>query len=346
MDTMNNDPIFDTLQSYLATLFPDRAAQLLGVLRISNGWECEVYGFRVQFGTEQQDFILRIYPGDDFPAAAGKAEGEFRTLSLLGMAGYPVPHVEHLQIDPGNPFGKPFIVMELIHGRGMWEQMFHDADPAVRAERLQTFCKLFVDLHKLPWQEFVPEEFQVHPATPTEMIERQFQEVDPVVKQLPLEGFMPVIAWLQARKTDAGSMRVSILHGDFHPENILRCEDGRVCVIDWTGARLSDYRFDLAWTLLLILGYEGREAREAILREYERQAGAVEQLAFFDVVACLRRLYSIAASIKYGAEKLGMRPGAEDTMRQQTGPIRRIYELLQERTGIAVPEIEQLLLNA
>jgi hypothetical protein len=48
----------------------------------------------------------------------------------------------------------------------------------------------------------------------------------------------------------------------------------------------------------------------------------MEQLDFFDVAVCLRRLYSIATSITAGAEEMGMRPGAENIIQEQREPIR------------------------
>ena len=75
--------------------------------------------------------------------------------------------------------------------------------------------------------------------------------------------------------------------------------------------------------------YEGREWHGRILHEYERLAGAkVEQLGFFEVYACLKRLYSVVASLTYGPETLGMRPAAEAIMRQQLGASKRVYDLL------------------
>lgn len=72
----------------------------------------------------------------------------------------------------------------------------------------------------------------------------------------------------------------------------------------------------------------------------------MEQLVFFEVYACLKRLYGIVASLTYGPETLGMRPAAEVIMRRQLGASQRVYDLLLDRTGIAVPEVEQILEDA
>jgi hypothetical protein len=48
-------------------------------------------------------------------------------------------------------------------------------------------------------------------------------------------------------------------------------------------------------------------------------------------------------SITYGAEKLGMRPGAEAIMRQQARPLARVYRLLRQHTALPIPEVEAFL---
>jgi hypothetical protein len=112
----------------------------------------------------------------------------------------------------------------------------------------------------------------------------------------------------------------------------------------WLGVGVADRRLDLAWTLLLIGIYEGVEWRAPVLEAYERLAGApVEGLAYFDVLACVKRLGSVIVSLLEGPEKIGMRPGAAAMMRQQMGPLGSVYDLLVERTGIRVPEIEDLV---
>jgi aminoglycoside phosphotransferase (APT) family kinase protein len=114
-------------------------------------------------------------------------------------------------------------------------------------------------------------------------------------------------------------------------------------VIDWTNVDVSDYRLDLSWTLLLMSTYGSPESRELVLGEYERAAGhSVEQIEYFEVAACLRRLFSILVSLAAGAERLGMRPGAE-AMMKNVDHIGSVYARLRQRTGIAIAEVDRLI---
>ena len=102
-------------------------------------------------------------------------------------------------------------------------------------------------------------------------------------------------------------------------------------------------RFDLAWTLVLVSSYEGAVWRERILQTYEHLLGAaVQQIEYFEVYACVRRLFSIVASIQGGADKLGMDPNAVALMKEQMYAHRRVYDLLIKRTGIRVSEVERM----
>ena len=92
----------DHLQACYARAFPDKqGAQVSDLVNISAGWESEIYAFDVEHGPPNQrrreGLILRIYPGGD---AQAKSVREFRGMSQLHEAGYPVPRVL-LLITPG-----------------------------------------------------------------------------------------------------------------------------------------------------------------------------------------------------------------------------------------------------
>jgi hypothetical protein len=120
--------------------------------------------------------------------------------------------------------------------------------------------------------------------------------------------------------------------------------DGSATVIDWTQIQVADSRFDLAWTLMLVGAAEGWHWRDRILAEYERLAGApVQELEWFEVAVCSKRLFSVFVSSAAGPETLGMRREAVDLMRRQFPALRRVYQLLLTRTGLRLVSIEEML---
>ena len=339
-----SDDMQSHLQAYYARVFPARqGVRVSDLTSISAGWESEIYSFTVEYGPAGgrrcEELILRIYPGDD---AHDKSAHEFQGMSQLSKAGYPVPQVLVLECE-NSPFGRPFVIMERIEGQILWPLLFHSPQEK-QQELLTLFCELFVQLHTLEWGPFVRDVARYDTGDPYTFVDRELSRWRGFFTRFPKPDFFPVLEWLEARRGEVPCLRPSPIHWDYHPGNVLLRDDGSAVVIDWTQFDVSDSRFDLAWTLLLVSSYEGPQWREPILREYERLTGArVEQIAYFDAAACFKRLYSIALSISDGAEKLGMRPGAEAEMKRQGGAIQRIYDLLLERTGIRVAEVERLL---
>ena len=339
-----NDDVQDRLVTYYAHAFPAaQGAHITELVPISEGWESDLYAFTLESGPagdrQREELVLRLYSGED---AHTKSAREWRGMNLLHDAGYPVPHVLLLERDDSF-FGRPFLIMEKIRGRQMWPVWFRSPEEK-QQELLTLFCRLFVRLHSLPWQPFVQDPASVKIDDPYALLNRELDKTRPYVERFPIAGFLPVFQWLEQRRDLVPCGRPSVIHWDYHPANILLREDGSAVVVDWTQVDVSDSRFDLAWTLLLVSTYEGQQWYERILYEYERLAGArVEQLAFFEVFACLKRLYSVVAALTHGPEMLGMRPAAADIMRQQLGASQRLYELLLDRTGIAVPEVEGIL---
>lgn len=341
---MTTESLLPLLQTYYAQTFSNRIhPQISQFTCLNNGWESDVYRFRVEWGEaparQAEDLILRIYPGAD---AVEKSAREFRALSLLNKLGYPVPRVDHLELS-ASPFGHPFLIMEAIPGRSMWQPMFHSLLWDQR-HLLKQFCSLLARLHTLDWRPYVPHPEEFEPVGGFSAGERLLSQWQPIFDAIPIAGFQPTFQWMADHQHDITSWRASLIHWDFHPNNILFQKGGKAVVIDWTGLDISDYRLDLAWTITLITSFEGERWRAILLREYERQAGhQVGDMEYFDVCACARRLYSVAASVVYGADKLGMRPGAENIMRGQANALRRVYHQLITITGQTIPEIEQFL---
>ena len=336
-----SDQILSGLQSYYERISP--GTHVSQVTSINAGWESDVYTFVLESGTQtmplRQELVLRIYQGS---AGYNKAAAEFDGMRWLRQAGYPVPDVFLMERD-ASPFGQPFMVMEKVEGRVLWSFMFSESSHK-RQELISLFCGLLSRLHTLNWQLFIPPEKLAEMQQPFFFIDREMDRWRYYANQNPDSSFYQVMKWVEQQRSLMGCTRPAVVHLDLHPGNILIRPDGSPQVIDWTQVEVSDPRFDLAWALLLIDTQEGAQWRPVFQAEYERQLGfPVEQLELFDAVACARRLFSIYLSIVSGPETLGMRPGAENKMKEQFNAVRRVYALLQERTGLAITEIEQML---
>jgi aminoglycoside phosphotransferase (APT) family kinase protein len=304
----------------------------------TEGWESEIYAYTLTHGEPgarlTKSGVLRLLTGADF----ANAQSEFRMLSLLHKAGYPVPEVYELG-SPNDGFKHPFILMQRVEG-GDFSSRFPKT-PKDNLKPLRDFIDLFRRLHTLDWRPFIENPDQVSPPNqPYYHFDRKLDLFSHYLERAGLKALDPVIVWLSAQREKATCDRASVVHQDFHPNNILEDVNGNLFVVDWTSAEISDYRFDLAWTLTLTLAYGGNTSREMVLAEYERQMGIeVPRLELFEVIAYVRRIGSSMISMQNGAENLGMRPEAVVAMKQDRIAYERLYQQLTTITNLPLPEI-------
>jgi aminoglycoside phosphotransferase (APT) family kinase protein len=337
------------LQAYLAHAWPNRAGLAVGPLTaITTGWESDIFAFDLAYreaGTPRREaLVLRLHYG---AGAVYKTGHEFHALRLLAAAHYPVPHVPLAETDPA-PLGRPFLLLERIDGPVMWALLDRAESPAA-AGLIDTFARLFVQLHRLDWRPFVAVAAPGRAAgtadpEPYEIPDALLAEARAHTAPYAHLGFAPVVDWLAAGRDAVPCPAPAVVHRDFHPANILLRGGHAPVVIDWTNLAISDPRVDLAWSLLLAEMFAGAAVRDAILAAYARHAGQpVAHLAWFEVHACARRLLDVAVSLTAGAEARGMRPAAADAMRQQMSALPPAYARLARHTGLRLPSIEALL---
>ena len=302
------------------------------------GWESEIYAYTLTHGPEDSRIsetgVMRLLTGADFEGA----RSEYHTLSLLHQAGYPVPEAYALG-SPEDGFKHPFILMQRVEGRNFYSRF--PKTPQDDPKPLQEFISLFRRLHTLDWRPYMENPDEISPPDqPFFHFDRKLALFSQHIAGSGLRAFDPLVAWINERRERAACDRASVVHRDFHPNNILEDSQGNLFVVDWTSAEISDYRFDLAWTLALSLAYGGDFRREMVLAEYERQMGAkVPSLEVFEVIAFVRRIGSAMISMQAGAEKMGMRPEAVEIMRRDRVAFERLFQRLVASTSLELPEI-------
>lgn len=332
------------LQEYYESKFASWSNIALSLMsRIGEGWENEVYSYKLEYeeaGESMcQNLVLRIYPGD---GAREKSRREYNTMKTLDGMGFPVPRVRLLEPDL-SLFGKPFVVMDRVDGRLMGDLFFESARRK-RRELLNLFCEMFVQLHSLDWQPFAPYFSQRSARNPQLFTIEKISEVQEQFRSLEKSEFDPVFDWLRKRTPGIRFGAPSLIHWDYHPWNIIMKENGSAHVIDWTQAEILDFRFDVGWTVVLVSTHAHPWLARSVVRKYEQiSRKKIEDIDYFEVAACLKRLFAASVSLTHGAERVGMRPGAEEVLKQHALPLKRVYAILQRRTGITIPAVERLL---
>jgi len=327
------------LEQYLREKFRDKPAlTVLHLDKIADGWESDNHILTVEYGNDnrtREDWVWRIYSG---VGNREKAILEFTSMEKLLAAGYPVPHVFLLEAD-NPPIDRPFIMMEFIQGEMMW-RLLDNSSEEKQKQLLDQFCQLYVQLHSLDWKLF-------NASLPTDdpffFIDQWLTEAREATQRFPDFDASPFFDWVTTTRDLFACDRPSPIQQDFHPGNILVRADGSAVVIDWAHFTVSDYRFDLAWTLVLAHAHGWAGMRDLILQGYERHLGKpVEQIEIFEAVACARRLFDLTISLTLGPEHLGMTAQAINSIRSYMDAHRRVYYLFIQHTGLQIKAFDNL----
>ena len=341
----------EKILKYLKNACPNKKdLQINEFCNITNGWETEIFSFIIVFqenGNEkQEELILRMYLGN---FAENKAVKEYKSMKKLFEAKYPVPEPLLVEKD-SSILGKPFMMMEKIDGENMGKRFLialETSDQEIIDNMIiPKFCELFINLHDLDWTSISDEKIKHEYSNPYSFIVNHLSNFEKKLDYFNKGELRPIIKWLTDRIINVPCYKMSVIHQDFHPHNILITKNEEYYVIDWSSCRIGDFRLDLGWTLLLTYAFTSKEIRDKILSKYENLSREkVEEIEFFEVLAICRRLFDISISFSQGAEELGMRKEAVEKMKESGFHIKKVYSLLQEKTGISIKEIENLIIK-
>lgn len=327
------------LEQYLREKFRDKPAlTILRIEKIADGWESDNHIVTLEHGDghrTREDWVWRIYSG---AGNQEKAVLEFNSMQKLFSAGYPVPRVFLLEAE-NPPIDRPFIMMEFIEGEMMW-RLLDNSSEGKQKQLLDQFCRLYVQLHNLDWKFF---DDSLPTYDPYFFIDQWLTEAREVIQRFPNFDASPLLDWITAHRDLLACEQPSPIQQDFHPGNILVRADGTSMVIDWAHFAVSDFRFDLSWTLVLTHAHGWAGMRDLILQGYEHHLGKpVNQIEVFEAIACARRLFDLTISLTLGPEHLGMTTKAIDSIRSSMDAHRRVYHLFFKHTGLQIEAFDNL----
>ncbi|MFW9848825.1 MAG: phosphotransferase family protein [Candidatus Thorarchaeota archaeon] len=332
------------IHDFLVQKFPEYSnLEVLNLENITSGWETEILSFDVELSrsgeTKKRCWISRAYPGD---SGVRRAQTEYNLLQSLYSMKFPVPEVILVETD-SSWLGKPFIIMERIDGPTM-ENLLETAGEKRRIEIIQRLCELAVRIHSLDWSKIQMDFDKYYSVTPDEMFLRRLDDYQKWVSESGVQYLLPLVEWMKQNHHTIIFEKYSLLHGDFHPMNILIDSNDEPFVIDWTAARIGDYRSDLAWSIMLAYVHSEYPVWQLIQREYEKASGhSIKNINYFLVEASIRRFADIFISLSAGAESLGMLEETESTMLSSITLLTKLHDLVEGITGLRIKEIDDTI---
>jgi aminoglycoside phosphotransferase (APT) family kinase protein len=180
-------------------------------------------GRQAQVYPWQDGRVLKLFRGN-WPEAA---RHEFMIARLAYEQGAATP--QPLQIIEEN--GRPGIVYERVNGSSLLKNL------AARPWQLSEFARKFATLHLTVHRCLAPDLASAHAGLEALIHERR--EISAATKTALLQRL--------AALPDGDTL----LHGDFHPDNVMITPQGRLYVIDWPNAARGHPLADVARTTII-----------------------------------------------------------------------------------------------
>jgi aminoglycoside phosphotransferase (APT) family kinase protein len=253
-----DEPALDALAGYLSAQRREHTT-VLGARRLSVGHSRAMY----RVDTDGGSFVVRVEQGGVFGTSSGE---EFGVMAGLARAGFPVAPVRWLE-PSGSVLGRPFFVMDFIEGAELADE--RAMDEATAAD----FVRTMAELHALDWcSAGIDDALAVRPSSPEEATHLQIDRWAGLYRAAaaaPIPLLEEAAAWLHHRAPPLE--RLSVVHGDAGPGNVVQAGGRIVAVTDWEFAHLGDPAED--WSFCLSMRGSRTLPRETWLELFDRFAG-------------------------------------------------------------------------
>jgi aminoglycoside phosphotransferase (APT) family kinase protein len=201
-------------------------------------------------------FVVRIEQGGVFGTSS---EAEVNIMQSLHAAGFPTANVRWFE-PTGEVLGKPFFVMDFIEAEQPSEERAMDSTTAT------SFVRTLASLHALNPTAHLP---TVDPEQSTHILIEHWRNVGKSAggPRIPLLDAAEM--WLHQHAPI--SRRVTLVHGDAGPGNVLTANGEVLAVTDWEFAHVGDPAED--WSFCLSMRGSRTMSREAWLALFDTVAG-------------------------------------------------------------------------
>ncbi len=259
------------LSDVLALIAPGAVVTAVEPLRGGLGAASDRVHVRTRSGAETSFVLRRYVPDWDSPDDVRR---EVFTLEALRDADLPAP--EMLWADPdGAVFGRPSIAQTFLPGR--------TSLTATTPAWARSLAGPLVVLHALPPSRF--RHLAMAPR-PLDLLRDELGDGPPERRDLPAREVHTVLV-----EHLPDPLRPVVAHGDYHPGNVLRDGEEVVGVVDWSNARITDPRLDLATTRLDLALVGAADRMRDLSAAYEEGSGrSLVDLAWFDLLVGLGAL--------------------------------------------------------
>jgi aminoglycoside phosphotransferase (APT) family kinase protein len=327
---------------------------------LASGWETTIFEFSLAASAPRLSelpferlLVLRLYQGS---RAGEKGAREALTMSLLAAAEYPVPRPYLFEADP-NALGAPFLIMERVAGGPLFSTSSFPLAFKTFTMGFLGFVRTQVRLHSLNLKgqislDKVPQAYtNANVSCSLPLLERLFLIIEQRIERGPLPKLRDALVRLRQQAAQFSPAAETLVHMDYHPQNVIVRGFQVTGVIDWVNADRGD-RYLCAATTAVILSTtamnQPRWMREnaaghtlralfasLYLPLYHASAPMeLKRFRFAQGVAALSRLSLFGMMRTQGPESVGFRPEAMENVTPSV--VRLLSRYAARKTGVPV----------
>lgn len=278
-----NSELKQELLNELALIFPNQLDYKINNFQRLLGADTETFSFMLLTKNESLQLILRLYRG-----ITDRAEVEFNTLLSLHTAGLSVPKPYFFK-KKSKTVSRSYFVMEKIHGVLLSDYILENKSEEQMLGYFRLFIQEMVNIHTSDWRNLFPE---IKPldlgVDPYLYVDQTMRFPKEKIDQFNVVELEPLVEWLEKNKEK--SEQLSLLHGDFHMNNVIITPERDLFVIDWADIRLGDFRHDLGFAIVATSS-AGIDVDDTFIRLYETLSGIkVKNIEYFMILSILYNL--------------------------------------------------------
>jgi len=304
---------------------------------LQGGADHIMYTFNLIDGKDIQPSVLRLFKWSD------AAEFEYKVMETLGHNGIPVPKVFILEHD-ANYLGYPFMIMEKIKGNSLANVIISKATDSgwFTSSESTSLCKQFAGLlatlHGLDCQGLglaflKPSKWSI------ETIVASFSSPVNLELAARFEEIKNLFERCLAQVPKSVNPKRVILHGDYHPHNVMVYGDKVLAVIDWTDTCIGEAAIDVSWVNLLFYMLGAEDLINQFIVEYKRCSGReLTNLTLCDVIAGLRMLVFLFSIMSVGGLNSSFRSDAVFGV-DINKSLGRLFGFIYQKTGIDISNV-------
>lgn len=217
------------------------------VQALSGGWSRVMYAITVEDQGAESKYVYRSDPdAADIQIPTSRSD-EWEVLTALdALDAVSIPRPLFFDSD-GSDFGRPAIVMAHVECESLLS-LARRSRPEAFPFMATRMAELLGSLHCVR-PEHLPPQLDRHPDWDTYIDSRVALWRDAEPHGLAPDPFLRLVAsWLDANRPDP--VPLGLVHGDFHPANVIVTSDDEYMAVDWELAHVGDPREDLGWMAL------------------------------------------------------------------------------------------------